>query len=100
MCLDYEVATVPDRSIYARATSPKFTIRECKQTNLPTLTLIIAPTTRRERYHTPPSGPLKEVDAITTRKCRYYDAIDRNSEEKSRRQITDDYNISKGTGQY
>jgi hypothetical protein len=59
---------VHDRSIYARAISPKFIIREYKQTNLPTLTLIMAPTTRRGRYQTPPPGPLEGADVITTRK--------------------------------
>jgi hypothetical protein len=52
------------------AISPKFIIRECKQTNLPTLTLIMAPATRRGRYQTPPPGPLKGADATTTRKSR------------------------------
>jgi hypothetical protein len=51
----------------------------------------MAPTTRRGRYQTPPSGPLEGADATTTRKSRYYDAIDQNPEGKSRRQIADDY---------
>jgi hypothetical protein len=55
---------VRDRSIYARAISPKFIIREYKQTNLPTLTLIMAPTT-------PLPGPLERANATTTRKSRY-----------------------------
>jgi hypothetical protein len=91
---------VHDRSIYARAISPKFIIRECKQTNLPTLTLIIAPTTRRGRYQTPPPDPLEGADATTTRKSRYYDAIDQNPERKSRRQIANNCGISEDTGRY
>jgi hypothetical protein len=59
---------VPDGSIYARAASPKFIIRECKQTNLLTLTLIMALITHRARYQTPLSGPLEGADAITTYK--------------------------------
>jgi hypothetical protein len=40
------------------------------------------------------------ADAVTTRKCRYYDAINRNPEGKSRKQIADDCGISEGTGRY
>jgi hypothetical protein len=89
---------VHDRSIYAQAISPKFIIREYKQINLPTLTLIIVPTTRRRRYQTPSPGPLKGANATTTRKSWYYDAINQNPERKSKRQIADDCGISKGTG--
>jgi len=60
----------------------------------------MALTTRRGRYQTPPLGPLEGADAVTTRKCRYYDAINRNPEGKSRKQIADDCGISEGTGRY
>jgi hypothetical protein len=88
-------APVHDRSICARAISSKFIIRECKQTNLLTLTLIITLTTRCKRYQTPPLSPLEGVNVITTRKSWYYNAIDQNPERKLRRQITNDCGISK-----
>jgi hypothetical protein len=91
-------APVHDRSICARAISSKFIIRECKQTNLLTLTLIMTPTTRYGRYQTPPPGTLEGVDVIIIRKSWYYNAIDQNPEEKLRRQIANDCDINKSTG--
>jgi hypothetical protein len=47
-----------------------------------------------------PKGPLEGADAVTTRRCQYYHAIDRNPEGKSRKQIADDCDISEGTSRY
>jgi hypothetical protein len=98
----YQLFLLPvhDRSIYARAILLKFIIRECKQTNLPILTLIIVFITCHRRYKTPFLRLLKGADAITTCKSWYYNTIDQNPKKKSRRQITDNYGISKNTGWY
>lgn len=58
----------------------------------------MAPQTRYGRYRTPSPKPLDGKDATTTRKCRYFDAIDRNPEKKSRREIAANVGITEGTG--
>ena len=58
----------------------------------------MAPSTRYGGYRTPSPKPLDGKDATTTRKCRYFDAIDQNPEKKSRREIAADVGITEGTG--
>ena len=58
----------------------------------------MAPTTRRSGYTTPPPEPLANREATTTRKTRYYNAIDYNPEGKSQRAIARELGISESAG--
>ena len=58
----------------------------------------MAPATRYGGYRTPSPKPLDGKDATTTRKCRYFNAIDQNPEKKSRREIVADIGITEGIG--
>jgi len=57
----------------------------------------MAPTTRRISRTTPPPGPLEPKEADTVKKCRFYDAYDRDYNEKSLRQIARETPTSEGT---
>jgi transposase len=58
----------------------------------------MAPTTRRNLRITPPPGPSEGQEANTVRKPRFYNAWDREHENRSMRAICKDYNITEGTG--
>lgn len=58
----------------------------------------MAPTTRRTTRITPPPGPSEGHEADTVKKCRFYDAWDKDHNEKSIRQICREIGTSEGTG--
>jgi hypothetical protein len=59
----------------------------------------MAPTTRRISRITPPPGPLEPNEADTVKKCRFYDAYDKDHNEKSLRQIAREKGTTEGTAQ-
>jgi transposase len=58
----------------------------------------MAPTLRGQRFHTPSPEPLANKEATTTKKCRFFDALSRDSESKSQRQISKECGIGETTG--
>ena len=59
----------------------------------------MAPTTRYRGYRTPSPKPLDSKDTTTTRKYRYFNTINLNTEGKSRREIAANIGITEGIGQ-
>ena len=58
----------------------------------------MALTTRRTTRITPPPGPLEGKEADIIKKTRFYDAWDKDHNEKSMRQICREIGTSEGTG--
>ena len=58
----------------------------------------MAPTRRSQSFRTPSPEPLANKEATTTRKTRFYNALAREGDTKSLRQISKDNKISEKTG--
>ena len=58
----------------------------------------MAPHTRRDPLCTPSPEPLTGKEAITTRKCRFFDVLARDGGTKSMRRIVADTSISEAYG--
>ena len=58
----------------------------------------MAPTTRYITRTTPPPGPSEGHKADTVKKCWFYNAWDKDHNEKSIRQIYREIGTSEGTG--
>ena len=70
-------------------------LNECKQTNSIT---IIAPPTRNALFRTLFPEPLANKEATTRRKCKFFDALTRNTGTKSLRHISRECGIGESIG--